>query len=184
MLTFDPVLPDTNYAQFVFYEVLICKEGKYLCARRMNCWRQNFRKCEGNIKILQSGPSALAYPVMLRVSGYDHNTVREIAEQVQSRMAASHNVTDVNLDWHEKSKVMHLRVDQDKARMLGVNSQAVAANLQALLSGATISEFREEDKTVGIVFRINPADRDDLSKIKDLAVPIGKWKICTAGSDC
>ncbi|WP_037350720.1 efflux RND transporter permease subunit [Anaeroarcus burkinensis] len=174
VLTFDPVLPDTNYAQFVFTSTDV--KGREALARKAHeLLAAEFPDVRGNIKILQSGPSA-AYPVMLRVSGYDHNTVREIAEQVQSRMAASRNVTDVNLDWHEKSKVMHLHVDQDKARMLGVNSQTVAANLQALLSGATISEFREEDKTVGIVFRINPADRNDLSKIKDLAVPIGNGK--------
>ncbi len=174
VMTFDPVLPDTNYAQFVFTSKDV-KGREALASKAHELLEAEFPEVRGNIKILQSGPSA-AYPVMLRVSGYDHNTVREIAEQVQSRMAASHTVTDVNLDWHEKSKVMHLHVDQDKARMLGVNSQAVAANLQALLSGATISEFREEDKTVGIVFRINPADRNDLSKIKDLAVPIGNGK--------
>lgn len=174
VLTFDPVLPDTSYAQFIFVAKDI-KARDELAKKAQSILAADFPEVRGNVKILTSGPSA-PYPVMFRVSGYDHDKVREIAEQVQNRMAANRNLVDVNLDWNEKSKVMHLNIDQDKARMLGINSQALASNLQSLLSGTTISEFREEDKTVGIVFRIEPENRNNLSRIKDLNIHIGNGK--------
>jgi multidrug efflux pump len=113
---------------------------------------------------------------MIRVTGYDHDKVREIANQVSNTMASNPNLKAINFDWNEKSKVMHLTVDQDKARLLGINSQSLALDLQTQLSGATVAEFYQQDKTVGIVYRIDAQNRKDLATIKDLPVHIGNGK--------
>ena len=110
---------------------------------------------------------------MLRISGADHDKVRDIAGQVQDIMAADPHLTDISLDWNEKNKVLRLDIDQAKARALGVDSQTLAASLQALLSGTEVGEFREKDKTVGIVFRVDSNSRQDLSHLKDLTIHIG-----------
>lgn len=110
---------------------------------------------------------------MLRVTGIDHEKVRDIAGKVRDIMVADKNLRDVHMDWNEKNKVMHVAVDQDKARMLGIDSRTLSLSLQTLLSGAPIAEFRENDKTVSIVFRINAKNRTDLSKTKDLNIYIG-----------
>ena len=60
--------------------------------------------------------------------------------------------------------------------MLGVTSQSLSNSLQALVSGSTVAEFREQDRTVGIVFRIDEQNRNDLSKLKDLSIPLGSGK--------
>lgn len=91
-------------------------------------------------------------------------------------MVAKPYLSDVNFDWNEKDKIMRLAVDQDKARMLGIDNQTLATSLQMQLSGAAIAEFRQADKTVAIVFRMNPQDRKDLSRVKDLPIHIGGGK--------
>lgn len=113
-------------------------------------FQQDFAGVRGNISssIRPSNP----YPVMLRVSGYDHDKVREIAGQVRAAMAANAN-TNINCSWDEKSPIMRLQIDQDKARVLGVTSQALATSLQSQISGTSIAEFREKDKTVNLAFR-------------------------------
>lgn len=60
--------------------------------------------------------------------------------------------------------------------MLGINSHGLAQDLQTQLSGATIAEFYEQDRTVGIVFRIDAQNRKTLASIKDLPVHIGNGK--------
>ncbi len=174
VLTADPTLPDTNFAQFI----IVAKDTKArneLAKKARELLAAEFPGVRGNVKFIKTGPSD-PYPVMLRVSGYDHDKVREIAGQVRDRMAADPNLIDVNLDWNEKNKVMHLTIDQDKARMVGIDSQTLAANLQALLSGTAVAEFREKDKTVSIVFRVDQDSRKDLSRLKDLNVHIGNGK--------
>ena len=91
----------------------------------------------------------------------------------KSVMISQPYLRDVNLDWNEKSKVIHLELDQDKARMLGVGSQSLALALQSQLSGAAITEFREEDRTVGMVFRLDAQNRSSISDVKDLNIQIG-----------
>ena len=91
-------------------------------------------------------------------------------------MAQHPKVKNVNLSWNEKSKVMHLEVDQDKARSLGVSSQALATALQTQLSGAPLSEYRETDRTISMLFRFDAADRNDLSRMKNLSIHVGNGR--------
>ena len=174
VLTSEPTLPNNTYAQFIFV-------AKDLAARnRINekangILAEKFSEVRSHVKLLQTGPPS-AYPVMLRVSGIDHDKTKEIAQKVGAVMNAKPYLKDVNFDWNEKNKIMHLAIDQDKARMLGIDNQSLATSLQMQLSGAAIAEFRQDDKTVAIVFRMNPQDRKDLSRIKDLPIHIGSGK--------
>jgi multidrug efflux pump len=174
VLTSDPKLPAANYAQFV----IVAKdlEAREALNSKINTiFAEDFANVRGHVKFIQTGPPS-PYPVMLRVSGYDHEQVRTIAKEVSDVMRANSNLHNINFDWNEKNKVMHLSVDQDKARLLGINSQSLALDLQTQLSGASIAEFYEQDKTVGIVFRMDSQNRKDLSAIKDLSIHIGSGK--------
>lgn len=175
VLMFSPVLPSSNYAQFV----IVAKDtGARLRLKQKidGLLAQQFTSVRGLTRALTLGPM-FDYPVMLRVSGSDVDKVRQIAGQAQAVMASQPYLHDVNLNWNEKSKIVNLEIDQDKARMLGINSQQLASALQSQLSGATISEFRENDRTIGVVFRIDTRDRTDLSGIKNLAVPAGNGQL-------
>ncbi|CQR73524.1 AcrB/AcrD/AcrF family protein [Sporomusa ovata DSM 2662] len=53
------------------------------------------------LKILTKMPKKnyITVPVMLRVTGYDHEKVREIASQVSNAMASNPHITHINWDW-------------------------------------------------------------------------------------
>lgn len=174
VLTIEPVLPAANYAQFVVVAKDTAARTR-VNAKIAKLLAEDFPNVRGHVNLIQTGPPS-PYPVMLRVSGYEHEKVRAIAQQVSAVMAANPHLTNINFDWMEKSKVIHLAVDQDKARMLGIDSQSLALALQAQLSGAPIAQFREQDKTVDIVFRLDPQSRQDLSRVKDLPIHIGNGK--------
>jgi multidrug efflux pump subunit AcrB len=174
VLTTDPVLPSPNYAQFVVVAKDL-KARENLQKKIDKLLAESFPAVRGHVKLIQTGPPS-PYPVMLRVSGYEHDKVREIAGKVVDVMAANPNLLNINLDWNEKSKIMRLAVDQDKARQLGIDSQSLASSLQMQLSGAAISEFREQDRTVAIVLRLEAQDRQDLSAVGNLPVHIGGGK--------
>lgn len=171
VLTAEAVFPNTNFAQFIFIAKDSASRDK-LAKQARELLDSKFPHVRGNVKFLKTGPSH-PYPVMLRVSGYDHDKVREIAGQVLEHLYAHPLITEANLDWNEKSKALRVDIDQDKARTLGIDSQTLSENLQALLSGTTVSEFREEDRTIPIVFRVDPDDRRELSQIKDLNIYTG-----------
>lgn len=171
VLTTDPVLPADNYAQFV----VVAKDTdsrKELTKRLESRLVEEFPGVRSNIKFIQTGPPA-AYPMMLRVSGYDKDKVRQLAEEVADRVAEDPNNTDINFDWNEKSKVMHLELDQDKLRAMGLSGQAIAQTLYTEISGASVAQYYAGDQTIDIQLRLQDEDRQDLSKIKDIPIYLG-----------
>lgn len=170
VLTTEPVLPADNYAQFVVVAKGV-NERIELTKQIEEEFQNGFANVRSNIKFIQTGPPA-AYPVMLRVSGYEQTKVKEIADKVAAIMAKDSNLYQINFDWQEKSKIMHLALDQEKLRNLGIDGHSLALTLQTQLSGATIAQHYDRDRTVDIVFRMSQLDRADLATIKNLPIQL------------
>ncbi|RTL57071.1 MAG: efflux RND transporter permease subunit [Rhodocyclaceae bacterium] len=101
---------------------------------------------------LENGPP-VGYPVQFRASGPDAEVVRGIAAQVAELMRGHGGLRDVHLDWNEKVKSVRVEVDQERARVLGVNSQDIALTLQAWLNGAAMTQYREGDRLIDVTWR-------------------------------
>lgn len=168
VLTVDPKLPTDNLSQFV----IVAKDADNrdsLTAKLRDYLAENIPEVKTNISVIQTGPPA-PYPIMLLVSGYDKDKVRDIASQVADRVAQDPNNTDINMDWNEKSKVLHLEFDQAKLRALGLSPQAVAQTVYTEVSGASAAQLYFGDRTIDIQLRLADTDRQDLSQIKNLPV--------------
>ena len=87
---------------------------------------------------LELGPP-VGWPVQYRVSGPDIGKVRDIALELAKSMGAP-SVARINFDWIEPARAVHVKVDQDQARPLGLSSQAIAAALQGVATGQTITQ--------------------------------------------
>jgi len=81
------------------------------------------------------------------------------------------NVSNVNLDWDEPSKVVKLVIDQDRARALGVSSAEVARFLSGSLSGLRVSTYREGNELIEMLMRGPDEERARLDLLGSLAVP-------------
>lgn len=111
---------------------------------------------------------------MLRVSGYDKDKVKAYAQEIAARIAKDPNTENVFLNWDQKDKTMHVELDQDKLRAMGISGQDIAQTLYTELSGATVAQYYAPDKTVDIQLRLDDKDRKDLSAIKSLPVYVGQ----------
>lgn len=172
VLTLEPVLPKNNYAQFVVVAKNVAsREALTQKIKKEMADKQPGVRC--NIKNVPLGPPS-DYPIMLRVSGYDVDKVKLYAQQIANRISKDSNTENVFLNWEQKSKVMHLQLDQNKLRAMGLSGQDVAKTLYTELSGATIAEYYAADKTIGIQLRLQDSDRNDLSKIKSIPIYTGR----------
>jgi len=77
-------------------------------------------------------------------------------------------VRDVQLDWNDPVRVLRVDLDQDKARALGLAPADVALVTQTVMSGATLSQLRENEDLIDIVARAVPEERLDLDNLKDV----------------
>jgi multidrug efflux pump len=125
---------------------------------------------------LENGPP-VGYPVQFRILGEDLAALRDGAESISTVMRAHPNLRNVNFDWNDRVKAVRVEIDQARARALGVSSQDVALTLQGWLVGATVTQFRENDQLIDVVWRAgaergleNSADPRSLQRLPDLDI--------------
>ena len=110
------------------------------------------------------------YPVAFRVAGPDTAKLRAIADQVKEILAKDPMMRTVNSDWGERVPVLHLKLDQDRLRALGLTSADVGEQLQFLLSGVAVSEVREDIRGVEVVARSQGSARLDPARVADFTL--------------
>jgi multidrug efflux pump len=168
-LGLNPVLPNPNFAQIV----IVTKD---LDARERVKARLDQMIADGALPAARArvdrfvfGPP-VGFPVQFRVVGPDPLTLRKIAEQVRAVMAADPKIIDPHLNWTEQVKSIRLEVDQDRARALGLTPHDVAQTLQTLLSGHTITQYREGIEHIDVIARAIPAERLELARLPTLTI--------------
>ncbi|WP_342251439.1 efflux RND transporter permease subunit [Sphingomonas sp. OTU376] len=110
------------------------------------------------------------YPVAFRVSGPDVERLRAIADRVRMIMTNDPMMRTVNTDWGERVPTLHFVLDQDRLRAMGLTSSDVGEQLQFLLSGVTVSQAREDIRTVEVVARSAGDTRLDPARIGDFTL--------------
>jgi multidrug efflux pump len=168
-LGLNPILPNANFAQIV----IVTKD---LEARERVKARLDRAVADGALPEARAridrfvfGPP-VGFPVQFRVIGPDPLKVREIAEQVRQVMAANPKIIDPHLDWSEQVKSIRLEVDQDRARALGLTPQDVSQTLQTLVSGLTVTQYREGIERIDVVARAVPSERLELDRLPALTI--------------
>lgn len=121
------------------------------------------------VTALENGPP-VGFPVQFRVAGDDLVTLRQEADKLAEVMRAHPNLRDVNFNWYDKVKSIRVEIDQARARALGINSRDVALTLQAWLVGATITQYREGEQLIDVVWRANAEQGRSLDRLPDLAI--------------
>ncbi len=168
-LPLDQQLASSNLAEFV-----VTTKGAEVRdavqARLVSALENEFTRVRFRVIPLQNGPP-VSYPVVFRVMGKDFDELRRIAGQVADVMRANGNLRGVHFDWNEKIKVVKLDIDQNKARLLGISSQELSLTLHSLLTGYSVTEFRERDKLIEVLARAQPGERRSLGEIADINVP-------------
>jgi multidrug efflux pump subunit AcrB len=168
-LPLDQQFNNTNLAEIIVTPKSLA-ERNALRARMVELFRNDFPNLRGRVKLLPNGPP-VPYPVQFRVQGTDVATVRSIADRVKEVMRANPNTVGVNDNWNEQVKSLKLTLDQDKARALGVSSQALAKAAQTILSGTTVAQFREGNELIDIVLRQPYEERAVMSRLADANIP-------------
>ncbi|WP_210485405.1 efflux RND transporter permease subunit [Microvirga antarctica] len=124
---------------------------------------------------LELGPP-VGWPVQYRVSGPDLAVVRDIALRLAAVVAGDRHTENVNFDWIEPSRELGIRIDQDEARRLGLSSQALATALSTVVSGASVTQMRDDIYLVDVIARATDEQRISLSTLEtiQIALPNGR----------
>ena len=167
-LPLDIQMPHRGFGQFVVLSKNLASR-EALRQDLLKLFENDFPALRGSVLRLENGPP-VGFPVQFRVSGSNVVQIRDIAQQIAGIMRANHNLVNVQLSWEEPSKVVHLKIDQAKARLLGVSSVDISNLLNGAMQELYITEFREGNERIDLVVRGSQADRTQLSRLPDLMI--------------
>jgi multidrug efflux pump len=169
-MALNPDLPNAGFAKLVI-QTKGSEARERLRSRLMALFNsdQRFALSRGRVVRLDFGPP-VGFPVQFRVIGPDTMKVREIAYRVRDVLREEPKTRDVQLEWDESSKVVRLKLDQDRARLLGLTPQETAVSLQTLLTGTPVSQYREGRELIDVVARAVPEERLNLDVLPDLTL--------------
>ncbi len=172
-LAFSPELDQPNYAQFVINTRSIADREallRTLTALTDQGPAGEFADVRLRPSRLELGPP-VGYPVQFRITGPDPLALRRIAGQVDAVMQAAPHVRNVSDSWGAMGMTATVAVDQDKARLLGLTSEAVSTTLQTLQQGATVTQYREGTDLIPVVARAIPSERRDIAGLGEVTIP-------------
>ncbi|HCT7987585.1 TPA: efflux RND transporter permease subunit [Serratia liquefaciens] len=164
-LAMAPELPDPSFAKIV---ILTDSEGAREALKfRLRQAAADGLAPEARVRVTQLvfGPYS-PYPVAFRVTGPDPIVLRDIADKVKMVMQASPLMRTVNTDWGSRVPTLHFTLNQDRLQAVGLTSNAVAQQLQFLLSGVPLTAVREDIRSVQVVGRAAGDSRFDPAKIE------------------
>ncbi len=108
--------------------------------------------------------------VQVRISGSDHDLIYDLSLQVETAMRDIAGTEGIYNDWENRVSKLIVEIDQPRARRAGVTSEEIANSLNAFFSGSVITDYREADKSIPVVFRAIGAERKTLDRLRTVEV--------------
>ena len=167
-LPLDQQLQNPFYAQLVIVSKGL--ESRDALIERLNKrLRDDFVGVGSFVHTLELGPP-VGQPLQYRVSGPNIDLVRKYSIDLASVLDTNPNVGETIFNWNEPGKVLRIDIAQDKARQFGLSSEDVAHVMNSIVSGAAVSQVKDNIYLINIVGRANSSERGTPETLLNLQI--------------
>ena len=167
-LPLDQQLQNPFFAQLVIVSTGL-ESRDALMARLEKRLRDDFVGVGTFVHTLELGPP-VGQPLQYRVSGPNIDQVRKHAIDLATVLDTNPNVGEINFNWNEPGKVLRIDIAQDKARQYGLSSEDVARVMNSIVSGAAVSQVKDDIYLINIVGRAVGTERDSPETLLNLQI--------------
>ena len=167
-LPLDQQLQNPFFAQLVIVSTGL--ENRDALMERLNKrLRDDFVGVGTFVHTLELGPP-VGQPLQYRVSGPNIDQVRKQAIDLATVLDANPNVGEINFNWNEPGKVLRIDIAQDKARQYGLSSEDVAHVMNSIVTGAAVSQVKDNIYLINIVGRAVGSERGSPETLLNLQI--------------
>ncbi|NLZ09903.1 MAG: efflux RND transporter permease subunit, partial [Alcaligenaceae bacterium] len=150
----SPEMPDPAFAKLIAVTHDAKARDRVIARLQQAIDDGAFPEARVRVKGLLYGPPVI-WPVAFRLIGPDAAVLRELGHAVRQEMQKSPHVRDAHLEWDDRAPALHLNMDPARLRLLGLTPLEVSRQLQFLLEGVTVTQLRQDIRTVSVVARID-----------------------------
>ncbi len=103
--------------------------------------------------------SGVRAQIVLKIFGDDIDTLRDLATDMQTRLAPIPGLVDLQLEKQVRIPQLQIRIDYAKARQYGITPNAINSALESLSNGTTAAQVIEGNRRFDVVIRLADKDR-------------------------
>ncbi|REH36978.1 multidrug efflux pump subunit AcrB [Paraperlucidibaca baekdonensis] len=145
-----PEQPDPAFAKMVAVGHNKADRDTIIATLQQHIDDGEFPEARVRVSSLLYGPP-VTWPVSFRVVGPDVQKLRETAKALREIMAADEAIRDAHLEWDERAPVLHVAMDTERLRLMGLTPAEVSRQLQFELEGGPITQLRKENRLVEVI---------------------------------
>jgi multidrug efflux pump subunit AcrB len=155
ILGYNPEQPRPNYAYLLVNTTSYDVQKTVL--DRMNAFlARTYPEATPRLEKLRNGPP-LDYPVEVRLSGSNLETLQGIAGRLKDRMRRMEGLTNIGDDWGRPQKQVDVQIDDAKAQRAGLTSRDIGLSLRTSLTGVPLTHYQEGNDRIPVVLRSDQA---------------------------
>ena len=168
VLSLNPIDPADNKG----FIVINLKDPETVSAMQQRLHRgfvEQFPDVFARVDKMFLGPSD-SNTIKIQVKGPDKDIIYSKAQEVMTLLRGIPNTIDVRQDWENLIVKVQVQVDQHRARRAGITSEDIANELQGYFSGSLVTEYREDDDIIPVVFRAKDSERFNLDRLRTVSI--------------
>ena len=167
-VSLNPEQPNPAFAKIVVVAAKHQRE-QVLAAVRALIARDTLPSAYVRVTRLTMGPP-VPFPVTFRLVGPDMAVLRQFIPQLRDVMQSEPTAAGVRIEAGERTPTLRLQFDQARLLQIGLTPDVVAAQLQTVLQGATVTQIRDPQRAIDVVVRAIAPERRALGNIGDATI--------------
>ena len=117
----------------------------------------------------QSGPPTGA-PVEIQIKGNNFSVLSKLSEKIQREIKDVPGIAELKDNYESGRPELRIRVDREKAALLGLNTSKIASTIRTAINGTKASDYRIGTDEYDITVRFDPKFRRSYSDLLNLTV--------------
>jgi len=109
-------------------------------------------------------------PINIEISGEDILTLGELAGRVRKEIRSTPGLVDLKDNFVKGKPEIRVRVDKEKAALLGLDTYTIAYTVKAAINGVKAGVYREGKDEYDIIARLPERDRRSIENLKRITV--------------
>jgi len=127
------------------------------------------RGAEAQVEKEEEGPPT-GPPVNLEISGNDILVLGDLAAQIRNKIRDIRGLVDLKDNFVKGKPEIRVRVDKEKAALLGLDTYTIAYTVKAAINGVKVGVYREGKEEYDILARLPEKDRRSVESLKRITV--------------
>jgi multidrug efflux pump subunit AcrB len=159
-----------NHIGIQFYDIEDRVEPSSQTVEEIRKRIQNIPGAQISISEQEEGPPTGA-PINIEIVGDNFDVLGNIARQIRDILEKIPFARDIRDDYIAGSPTIRVRIDRQKAAMLGLSTNIIGFALKVAFNGIKVSTFREGDKDYDITVQLPESDRKVTDILRELLIP-------------